>query len=406
MKIIYAFCIVLALVADGCSGKKEIKPSEDSLKSKEAMELINAIETAYREKNGELLSQRIHPVIAKNILNELSFESVELSFTPWVVRIKESSTIINADWQGTWHYSDGEVTRRGIVNFVFIDSPMQLVHINGDNPFYTRSADYEPETGDLQGETAVEPESGEVQSEKPEEPEETPTVEIDKKIIQPHVRPDQGTASAQQQAPETEQEEKGDETSELQPLKRTKMLYREHDLIPEEPSKVTAENAQRRYIVQVGAWKNVRYAQTALELVQGYYPEALIVDEGGLHKIRIKKMMTRQEGMLAIEDLEDKFNLRPILIGLDAQSQDSGSVMPPVTEDLHNFFVQIGVWRNRTFAETALADLQRNYPEAVMIKTTKFHKVGIPVSMSREKAHALIRELKETLNLDPILVEK
>jgi hypothetical protein len=139
--------------------------------------------------------------------------------------------------------------------------------------------------------------------------------------------------------------------------------------------------------------------------VREFYPEALIVEEGGFHKIRVKKIMSRHEGMLAIDDLEDKFNFNPVLIGLDVPSTESRPVEQAAT-DSHEFFVQIGVWRNPEFAKTALADLRVSYPEAVMVRTTNFHKVGIPVTMSREKANALVNEIKVKLNRDAILIEK
>jgi cell division septation protein DedD len=390
MKIVYALCIILVFISTGCSGKKEIKPSEDSLRTKEAMELINTIQKAYKEKNREVLARHIHPVIAKNIVNELSFEEVELYFTPLIVRIKESSTIINADWQGKWLYGNREIKRRGIADFVFIESPMQLVHINGDNPFSTGPVDYENVMNDIQGE--------QLKSEKA-------TPAEDEKKFEPAVQPVEEKGVTGQSAPEPAPAVKSDETSDLQPLKRTKLLYREHDLIPTDRPKAVQGHGQQKYIVQVGAWKNIQNAQTALELVKGFYPEAVIVVEGGFHKIRIKKMMIRHEGMLTIEDLEDKFNFNPVLIGLDAPSTGSSTVTPVAT-DSHKYFVQIGTWRNREYAETALADLKRSYPEAVLVRVNNFHKVGIPVTMSRERANALVNEIKEKFKLDPLLVEK
>lgn len=391
MKIVYALCISLVFISTGCGGKKEIKPSDDSLRTKEAMELINTIQTAYKEKNSEVLASHIHPVIAKNIVNELSFDKVELYFTPWIVRIKESSTIINADWKGKWVYGDREVKRRGIADFVFIESPMKLVHINGENPFYTQPDDYEDEMRDIQGEQL--------------EPEEASPPETDEKKLRPAVQPAEEKGVTGEPAPEQEPTVKGDETSGLQPLKRTKLLYREHDLLPAERPKAVQGDGQQKYIVQVGAWKNIQNAETALALVKGFHPEAVIVREGGFHIIRIKKMMTRYEGMLTIQDLEDKFDLNPVLIGLDAPSTGSDTVAPVAT-DSHKYFVQIGVWRNREFAESALADLKRSYPEAVIVRVNNFHKVGIPVTMSKERSKSLINEIKEKFNFDPILIEK
>ncbi|KPJ97726.1 MAG: hypothetical protein AMK71_12740 [Nitrospira bacterium SG8_35_4] len=391
MKGFYALSFIVVLISTGCSGNKEVKPSEDSLRTKEAMEVINAIQTAYQEKNSEVLTRHIHPVIAKNIIDELSFENVELYFSPWIVRIKESSTIINADWQGTWLYGNREIKRRGMAGFVFIESPMKLVHINGDNPFYTPPVNDEHEMIDTQGEQS--------------ESETAPPAEDEKKI-ESAAQPDEETDVTGQPAPEPEpQAVAGEESSGLEPLKRTKLLYREHDLIPAERPKSPQGDGQQKYIVQVGAWKNTQYARTALELVRGFYPEAVIVEEGGFHKIRIKKMMTRQEGMLTIEELEDKFNLRPVLIGLDAPSTDNPAVTTAAA-DLHEYFVQIGVWRNPEFAESAFADLKKSYPQAVMVTVNNLHKVGIPVTMSKERALALVHEIQEKLNLNPILIEQ
>lgn len=400
MKRLLMFCVILTVALSGCSGTKDIKPSDDSVKTNEAMEVINIIQAAYREKNSEVLAAYIHPVEAKNIIDELTFDSVDLNFKPWVVRIKESSTIINADWQGTWHYGDREIQRRGIADFVFIDSPVKLVHINGDNPFSPRPAEYDQKTGSDQGEPqppAEEPQAtpGEAQAPADEAQSGPPVPQAEQKEAAAEPSPEpQPEPAAEYQQP-----------ADMEPLQRTKLLYREHSLVPSEPPEPLNDAGAKKYIVQVGAWKNGEYAETALELVRGFYPEALIVEEGGFHKIRIKRMMDRQEGMLAVADLEEKFNLRPILIGLDAESPGDPTAVTPPDETIR-YFVQIGVWRNREFAETAYTDLKKNYPGAVMVRAGNLHKVGIPVSAGRERAASLVREIKETLNMEAIIVEQ
>jgi hypothetical protein len=315
MKSVSVLCIMLLLLSAGC-GSKEIKPSEDSLRTQEAMELMNTIQTAYQGKDGEVLTRHVHPVIAKNILNNLSFEKVKLYFSPWIVRIKESSTIISADWQGTWVYGNREIQRRGMADFVFIDSPMKLVHINGDNPFFTQPADYEEEMRDVQRE--------------PLDTEKAPPDETADGKPEPAVEPADEDGVTGQQAPAVEESE----TRGLEPLKRSKLLYREHDLVPAERPKSLQEDGQRKYIIQVGAWKNTQYADTALERIKGSYPEAVIVVEGTFHKIRIKKMMNRREGMLAIADIEERFNLHPILISLEPS--DDVHAETPSGNDTHN----------------------------------------------------------------------
>ncbi len=137
MKKSFAVLIILALIFLGCGGKDKVKPSADSILTTESLNSINIIKTAYQERDGSILQSRLDPVLAKDILKELIFEKAELSFTPRMVRINNSTVMVNLNWQGTWVIKDNSIRNRGVTVFVFEGSPMKLMRIDGDNPFHT-----------------------------------------------------------------------------------------------------------------------------------------------------------------------------------------------------------------------------------------------------------------------------
>ncbi len=135
MKKFSAFLVVLVFVFIGCGGKEEIKLSPDSKLAAEALNSINNIKTAYERKDRDALQNRLAPMIAEEVLKELSFDRAELSFIPRMVRINNFTVMVNLNWHGTWVIKGNNVINRGVSVFVFEDSPMKLIRIEGDNPF-------------------------------------------------------------------------------------------------------------------------------------------------------------------------------------------------------------------------------------------------------------------------------
>jgi hypothetical protein len=72
-----------------------------------------------------------------------------------------------------------------------------------------------------------------------------------------------------------------------------------------------ADNAG--FYIQVGSWKNPDYARETLDQLIENYPDSYIVVEKEFHVIRIPDIMTKTEGDRIIKDIEDKYNLRPLL---------------------------------------------------------------------------------------------
>ncbi|MBI5057648.1 MAG: hypothetical protein HZB61_13620 [Nitrospirae bacterium] len=135
MRRIYFFLILAVLISFGCS-KEVKKPSEDSQLASEAVNKIEAIKTAYQEKDAAILQQQLDAGLSEDILRELSFEKAELSFTPRFVSIKSDSVIINLSWQGSWLIKEKKLENRGTANLVLHRDTMKLTQIEGDNPFH------------------------------------------------------------------------------------------------------------------------------------------------------------------------------------------------------------------------------------------------------------------------------
>ena len=132
--------MALTLIFSGCGGKEKIKPSDDSRLAIEAFDSIYIIKAVYQDRHASALKKRLAPELAESITANLLFEKAELSFTPKIVRIKDSSVIVNLNWQGTWRTAKEEkLKRRGTANLELEKGTMTLLRIDGDNPFITLS---------------------------------------------------------------------------------------------------------------------------------------------------------------------------------------------------------------------------------------------------------------------------
>jgi general secretion pathway protein D len=77
---------------------------------------------------------------------------------------------------------------------------------------------------------------------------------------------------------------------------------------------IAVANAPGKYLIQVGAWQDIRNAQRIFEKLKINYPKAYVIEEGSFTKIRISGIMTRQQGIVIIKELKSRFSLEPILI--------------------------------------------------------------------------------------------
>jgi len=137
MKKYYIILPLLVFIFSySCTGKESVKPSADSLLSKEAVKRIEVIKKAYESKDAGILKDQIDADLSGNILNNIHFEKAEMSFSPRLVRITGETVIVNLNWQGLWRFAqDKKYENRGLANLVLQRDTLKLIQIEGDNPF-------------------------------------------------------------------------------------------------------------------------------------------------------------------------------------------------------------------------------------------------------------------------------
>jgi general secretion pathway protein D len=69
-----------------------------------------------------------------------------------------------------------------------------------------------------------------------------------------------------------------------------------------------------KYLIQVGAWRNVEFAEETLGKLRSSYPEIYIVKEDNFHKVRIPGIMTKKQVSIISTNLQEDFNLSSILV--------------------------------------------------------------------------------------------
>lgn len=70
----------------------------------------------------------------------------------------------------------------------------------------------------------------------------------------------------------------------------------------------------KEYFIQVGSWRNPDYAQQHLEQLKKYYPDSYITLAKNFNVIRIPGVKTREEGVTISQDIEKKFNIKPLIV--------------------------------------------------------------------------------------------
>ena len=76
------------------------------------------------------------------------------------------------------------------------------------------------------------------------------------------------------------------------------------------------------YYVQVGTWRNFNYAEMTLSKIRPYYPNAYIVKQNDFKIIRIPGVLNKKQGAIVSNDIEKKFNLKPMIVQKIAISTD------------------------------------------------------------------------------------
>ncbi len=80
-----------------------------------------------------------------------------------------------------------------------------------------------------------------------------------------------------------------------------------------ESGQIQIEN-NKDHFIQVGAWKNPKYAQEMFDKLKIYYPNTFIIVENNFNKVRITGIKTKKQGMILLNRLKEKFKLKPFLV--------------------------------------------------------------------------------------------
>lgn len=100
------------------------------------------------------------------------------------------------------------------------------------------------------------------------------------------------------------------------PLAVPTIIEQPHEIETQQPVDTPddAPAVRTEYYVQAGAWKNPEYAREMFEGLRRYYPELYIVVKNDFQIIRIPGIKDKEQGAAITRDIEDKFNLKPILV--------------------------------------------------------------------------------------------
>ena len=140
LKTCYIFLLFVSFISLGC-GKKEVKPSEDSVLAQNALRQVELIKAAYETKDIVSLTNLTDAGLLSSLEKELNFDKADLSFsTPRIIKISNSHVTVSVNWQGVWELVGVSRNSRGSGSFVLLKDSMRLVKIDGDNPFAVPAA--------------------------------------------------------------------------------------------------------------------------------------------------------------------------------------------------------------------------------------------------------------------------
>ena len=373
----------------GCSTRDEVKPTEDSLLTKEAVESTKVIKTAYQEKNRDVLINRLDEAMASEVTAGLFFEKVELSITPWIVKIKDSRVIVNIDWQGVWNIGGKEKKSRGIADFVFEGSPLKLIRVDGDDPFQVLLSRHQKDEEEKRNEP-----SSSANNTYTDEPEPVPLDDIgNDPVVSESVQDKKPISTSVVSVGKPDEHDKG----------ITKIV---EDKKPDQLTKIMHDAVRKQYVVQVGAWKQYDLAQAIVGKLKVYYSETAIIVENNLNKVRVP-VIDKGQAEVVLKDIESRLGLKPILMTVSASTAEKSVQVPDRSSAALNtteYAVQVGAWRNPDFAQEILGHLREYYPEAVIVDVNNFSKIRVPGVADKNQGNIIIRHIEKTFHLQSLLI--
>jgi hypothetical protein len=131
-------CLLLLLVPllglSGCAADR-VKPSEDSIIARKALNSASIIRDAYIQKEEGIIRENVEVPLSGDIVRMMKFDRAELSFKARFITITASQVLVKLNWHGTWTTGGNDLQDRGSGTLVFHRDTMKLGQVDGDNPF-------------------------------------------------------------------------------------------------------------------------------------------------------------------------------------------------------------------------------------------------------------------------------
>jgi len=143
MKRAFLFILILLITSTGCAVKEEVKLSEESVTARNAISAVDAIKDAFIKKDRAAIQEKVESGLSYEILNGLTFDSADMSFTVRMINISSLKVMVHLNWHGTWITGGSEARDRGVGIMVFNKDTMKLSQVDGDNPFHFPGQDTE-----------------------------------------------------------------------------------------------------------------------------------------------------------------------------------------------------------------------------------------------------------------------
>lgn len=127
-------CIFLIFVS---CGKKEVKPvTQESKTALAAFHLADKIRQDFIDRDLSAVRQNSTEKGYEDITSgNVSFDSLELTFTPRWVEIDNNKILVNIAWTSDWVISGKKKEDRGMAVFVMEGVPLKVAGIKRANPF-------------------------------------------------------------------------------------------------------------------------------------------------------------------------------------------------------------------------------------------------------------------------------
>lgn len=126
--------VLLTSLACGSSDKK--KPSQDAIKAKEVISVLEQLHTAYVNKDRTAM-ERLCTRQGFRLIQSLikPFDTADVTFVPTLIEMQDDRIIAHISWQGKWSKGTATTEEKGTAVFVLTNNPILVDNVLRHPPF-------------------------------------------------------------------------------------------------------------------------------------------------------------------------------------------------------------------------------------------------------------------------------